>query len=106
MQCGYIYMVWNTCKNKLEEEKEERDSEGLVPSITGKCSLIISRESPNLPSVVRLTVVESSVVLWWYSLENFILVAVTFTEYAKRKTVTAMDLVYVLKCQGRTIYGC
>ena len=31
--------------------------------------------------------------------------AVTYTEYAKRKTVTAMDVVYALKRQGRTLYG-
>ncbi|XP_069054766.1 histone H4-like [Lepisosteus oculatus] len=28
-----------------------------------------------------------------------------FLENAKRKTVTAMDVVYVLKRQGRTLYG-
>lgn len=31
--------------------------------------------------------------------------AVTYTDYAKRKTVTAMDVVYALKRQGRTLYG-
>ena len=31
--------------------------------------------------------------------------AVTYTTYAKRKTVTALDVVYALKRQGRTIYG-
>ena len=31
--------------------------------------------------------------------------AVTYTEYSKRKTVTALDVVYALKRQGRTIYG-
>ncbi|ODM87535.1 Histone H4 [Orchesella cincta] len=31
--------------------------------------------------------------------------AVTYTEHAKRKTVTAMDVVYALKRQGRTLYG-
>ncbi|ODM89509.1 Histone H4 [Orchesella cincta] len=42
------------------------------------------------PSVVSLVVVED---------------AVTYTEHAKRKTVTAMDVVYALKRQGRTLYG-
>ena len=36
-------------------------------------------------------------------LENVIRDAVT--EHAKRKTVTAMDIVYALKRQGRTLYG-
>ena len=31
--------------------------------------------------------------------------AVTYTDHAKRKTVTAMDVVYALKRQGRTLYG-
>lgn len=31
--------------------------------------------------------------------------AMTYTEHAKRKTVTAMDVVYALKRQGRTLYG-
>jgi histone H4 len=38
-------------------------------------------------------------------LENVIRDAVTYTEHAKRKTVTAMDVVYALKRQGKTLYG-
>ncbi|KAJ3186781.1 hypothetical protein HK101_009599 [Irineochytrium annulatum] len=38
-------------------------------------------------------------------LENVIRDAVTYTEHAKRKTVTSLDVVYALKRQGRTIYG-
>ncbi|CAI5681860.1 unnamed protein product [Oreochromis niloticus] len=38
-------------------------------------------------------------------LENVIRDAVTYTEHAKKKTVTAMDVVYALKRQGRTLYG-
>ncbi|KAI3880624.1 hypothetical protein MKX03_037496 [Papaver bracteatum] len=38
-------------------------------------------------------------------LENVIRDAVTYTEHARRKTVTAMDVVYALKIQGRTLYG-
>ena len=38
-------------------------------------------------------------------LENVIRDAVTYTEHAKRKTVTAMDVVYALKRQGMTLYG-
>ena len=35
-------------------------------------------------------------------LENVIRDSVTYTEHARRKTVTAMDVVYALKRQGRT----
>jgi len=38
-------------------------------------------------------------------LEHVIRDAVTYTEHAHRKTVTAMDVVYALKRQGRTLYG-
>lgn len=31
--------------------------------------------------------------------------AVTYTEHARRKTVTSMDVVYALKRSGRTLYG-
>merc|ERR1740123_2762292 len=38
-------------------------------------------------------------------LENVIRDSVTYTEHAKSKTVTAIDVVYALKRQGRTLYG-
>ncbi|XP_050370200.1 uncharacterized protein LOC126788270 [Argentina anserina] len=38
-------------------------------------------------------------------LENVIRDAVTYTEHACRKTVTAMEVFYALKRQGRTLYG-
>ena len=38
-------------------------------------------------------------------LENVVRDSVVYTEHAKRKTVTALDVVYALKRQGRTLYG-
>ena len=38
-------------------------------------------------------------------LENVVRDAVTYTEHARRKTVTALDVVYALKRQGKTLYG-
>ena len=38
-------------------------------------------------------------------LENVIRDAVTYTEHAKRKTVTAMNIVYAVKQQSRNLYG-
>ncbi|KAF8145710.1 putative histone H4 protein [Mycena galopus ATCC 62051] len=37
-------------------------------------------------------------------LENVIRDSVTYTEHAKRKTVTALDIVYALKRSGRMLY--
>lgn len=38
-------------------------------------------------------------------LEHVIRDAVTYTEHARRKTCTAMDIVYALKRRGHTLYG-
>ena len=38
-------------------------------------------------------------------LENVVRDSVTYTEHARRKTVSAMDVVYALKRQGRALYG-
>ena len=38
-------------------------------------------------------------------LENVVRDAVVYTEHSRRKTVTAMDIVYALKRQGRCLYG-
>ena len=38
-------------------------------------------------------------------LEHVIKDALAYTEHARRKTVTANDVVYALKRQGKTLYG-
>ncbi|POW14896.1 hypothetical protein PSHT_07264, partial [Puccinia striiformis] len=38
-------------------------------------------------------------------LENVIWDLVTYTEHAKQKTVTSLDVVYAIKRQGQTLYG-
>ncbi|CAK0828396.1 unnamed protein product [Prorocentrum cordatum] len=38
-------------------------------------------------------------------LENVLRDSITYTEHARRKTVSPLDVVYALKRQGRTIYG-
>jgi histone H4 len=38
-------------------------------------------------------------------LTNVLRDTITYTEHAKRTTVTAMDVIYALKRQGRTMYG-
>jgi len=47
---------------------------------------------------------ETKIILKSY-LENLISKAITYTEHARRKTVTAMDVIYALKTQGKTLYG-
>merc|ERR1711969_211558 len=38
-------------------------------------------------------------------LGNVVKDSVTYCEHARRKTVTALDVVYALKRQGKTLYG-
>ena len=57
-------------------------------------------QGPSLLQFINLTNIHLQVFL-----ENVIRDAVTYCEHAKRKTVTAMDVVYALKRQGRTLYG-
>ena len=38
-------------------------------------------------------------------LQNQIMSAATYAEHARRKTITAMDVVYALKRNGRRLYG-
>ena len=38
-------------------------------------------------------------------LNNVVRDSVTYCEHARRKTVTALDVVYALKRQGKTLYG-
>ena len=108
-----------------------RASARAEPSVTARFFATTSRVSPSPLSAVSLAVVVSSVslpvsclasasallsltvpviyeetrgVLKTF-LEGVIRDAVTYTEHAKRKTVTSLDVVYALKRQGRTLYG-
>jgi histone H4 len=38
-------------------------------------------------------------------LDSVVKDSVTYCEHARRKTVTALDVIYSLKRQGRTLYG-
>ena len=84
----------------------------VVPSVTARCSATTSRASRSLPSggwlgvkrISGLMYEETRTVLKTF-LENVVKDSVTYTEHARRKTVTALDVVYALKRQGKTLYG-
>ena len=63
-----------------------------------KCRFIPLLIHPSEPSLLSSNTADNS-------LENVIRDSVTYTEHAKRKTVTSLDVVYALKRQGRTLYG-
>ena len=72
-------------------------------------SLLVRPLDPHLYLFQRLTrlsvIYEETRGVLKSFLESVIRDAVTYTEHAKRKTVTSLDVVYALKRQGRTLYG-
>jgi histone H4 len=58
-----------------------------------------------LENVSRLTLIIPNIFTDFSSFTQVIRDSVTYTEHAKRKTVTALDVVYALKRSGRTLYG-
>jgi hypothetical protein len=84
--------------------KEAKDSEKEAPSVIAKCSVITSKASQSPLFVVWQLDLRREAAFKVF-LENVIRDAVIYTEHADRKTVTAMDVVYALKRQGRTLYG-
>ena len=82
----------------LDAAREARDSAREVPAIRR-----LARRG-GVKRISGLIYEETRGVLKVF-LENVIRDAVTYTEHARRKTVTALDVVYALKRQGRTLYG-
>ena len=63
------------------------------------------KNSTNTPQRISAMIYEETRGVLKSFLESVIRDAVTYTEHAKRKTVTSLDVVYALKRQGRTLYG-
>ena len=93
--------------------KEARDSERVVPQRHRKV-LRDNIQGITKPALRRLArrggvkrdlIYEETRGVLKVFLDNDIRDAVTYCEHAKRKTVTAMDVVYALTSQGRTLYG-
>ena len=68
------------------------------------CRSLVTKSLPLLTICPSVIYEETRGVLKSF-LEGVIRDAVTYTEHAKRKTVTSLDVVYALKRQGRTLYG-
>eukprot|EP00884_Botryococcus_braunii_P006579 jgi/Botrbrau1/15922/Bobra.40_1s0102.1 len=95
--------------------REARAWERVAPSVIAKC-LRDNIQGITKPAIRRLArrggvkrisglIYEETRGVLKVFLENVIRDAVTYTEHARRKTVTAFDVVYALKRQGRTLYG-
>ena len=98
--------VWTRQGRQGSREGRRQAPQGLRDNIQGITKPAIRRlaRRGGVKRIGGLIYEETRGVLKVF-LENVIRDAVTYTEHARRKTVTAMDVVYALKRQGRTLYG-
>ncbi|KAL7851437.1 hypothetical protein AOLI_G00217930 [Acnodon oligacanthus] len=101
----YIFELFNKAylKSKGGAKRHHKILRGNIQGITKPAIRRLARRG-GVKRISSLIYEETRCVLKVF-LENVIRDAVTYTEHAKRKTVTAMDVVYALKRQGRTLYG-
>ncbi|KAK6144713.1 hypothetical protein DH2020_021533 [Rehmannia glutinosa] len=94
--------------NRHRQKNESNSSSGKVlrDNIQGIIKPAI-RRLPRRGGVKRISslIYEETRGVLKIFLENIIRDVVTYTKHARRKTVTAMDVVYALKRQGCTLYG-
>jgi histone H4 len=88
---------------KVGAKRLHRNKKDVILGITKPAIRRLARRG-GVKRISALIYDESRAVLRSF-LEGVIRDAVTYTEHARRKTVTAMDVVYALKRQGRTLYG-
>ena len=84
-------------------KRQKKNSKDVILGITKPAIRRLARRG-GVKRISNLIYEETRNVLRSF-LENVVRDAVTYTEHARRKTVTAMDVVYALKRQGRSLYG-
>ena len=128
---SFVVVLHQLPKSCQAVVKEAKDWERVVPSDIARSSVIRFKESLRCallkclvhhtccsvqPAIRRLarrggvkrisgTIYEEIRSVLKVFLENLIKDAVTYTEHGRRKTVTALDVVFSLKKAGRTLYG-
>ena len=93
-------LIYEETRGVLKVLSSTSCSCSLLPTISFCSAALRMFRSLFCCAAAELFVCDSQVFL-----ENVIRDAVTYTEHARRKTVTAFDVVYALKRQGRTLYG-
>lgn len=88
---------------KVGAKRFKKQNKDVILGITKPAIRRLARRG-GVKRISALIYDESRTVLKQF-LENVVRDAVTYTEHARRKTVTAMDVVYALKRQGRSLYG-
>lgn len=88
---------------KLGAKRFKKSTKDVIMGITKPAIRRLARRG-GVKRISALIYEETRTVLRSF-LESVVRDAVTYTEHARRKTVTAMDVVYSLKRQGRSLYG-
>jgi len=88
---------------KIGAKRIRKPAKDILMGITKPAIRRLARRG-GVKRISALIYDESRIVLKAF-LESIIRDAVTYTEHARRKTVTALDVVYALKRQGRSLYG-
>jgi histone H4 len=94
---------WGKGLGKVGAKRRARNNRETVQGITKPAIRRLARRG-GVKRISGLIYEEVRIVLKQF-LEKVVRDAVWYTEHARRKTVTAMDIVYALKRQGRTLYG-
>ena len=84
-------------------KRVKRTTKDVILGITKPAIRRLARRG-GVKRISALIYEETRIVLRAF-LESVVRDAVVYTEHARRKTVTAMDVVYTLKRQGRCLYG-
>jgi histone H4 len=88
---------------KLGAKRFKKTSKDVILGITKPAIRRLARRG-GVKRISSLIYEETRKVLRNF-LESILRDACTYTEHARRKTVTSLDVVYSLKRQGRSIYG-
>ena len=84
-------------------KRVKRATKDVILGITKPAIRRLARRG-GVKRISALIYEETRIVLRGF-LESVVRDAVVYTEHARRKTVTAMDVVYALKRKGRCLYG-
>ena len=84
-------------------KRVKRNSKDVILGITKPAIRRIARRG-GVKRISNSIYEETRIVLKNF-LEAVIRDAIVYTEHARRKTVIAMDIIYALKRQGRSLYG-
>ena len=84
-------------------KRARRESRDVILGITKPAIRRLARRG-GVKRISALIYDETRAVIRHF-LENVIRDSIVYSDHARRKTVTAMDVVYSLKRQGRCLYG-